>query len=64
MGLSLKLTLKRHMIMLNDLFYNLFWKKKDSRTNGEVGYMDVYLRFLILFLLMEDLGENLTGQED
>ena len=64
MDLSLKLTLKRHMIMLNDLSYNLFWKKKDLRTNGEVGYMDVYFRSLILSLLMEDLGENLVVQED
>ena len=49
--------------MLNDPSYNLFFKRKVLKTRGDHGFMDVYLRFFSLYLLMEGLVGNSRDQE-
>ena len=50
--------------MLNDFSYNLFCKKKVSKTDGGYGFRDVYIRFLSRYSLMADPMESSKDQED
>ena len=50
--------------MLNGSSYNLFWRKKILKKNGEDGLTNAYHRSPSRYLLMEDHGKNSKDQED